>query len=150
VLNKHERGCRYFHRSQFVHLGSVSVSKLKLRHYHIPQLAFFPGAFIIGGFAGRLAANRCGLPDHTYQGVRTDRARADEETAEYAVAAMLPTHPVKDSRELRQRIDKYLDALRRTKKDNRGIPVIRQDGSISVDWSVNITEQLGKNSDRLR
>lgn len=55
---------------------------------------------------------------------------------------MLPQHPVKDSYELRQRIDQYLSALRRTKADQKGTPVYRGDGSIGVDWSINLAENL--------
>jgi ABC-type antimicrobial peptide transport system permease subunit len=70
------------------------------------------------------------------------KKQADAETAKYAVMAMLHNHPVKDSKELQQRIDKYRDALMRTKKDKRGIPVWRDDGTIGVDWSLSITDNI--------
>ena len=67
----------------------------------------------------------------------------DEETARYVVLAMLRQHPVEDSRELQERIDQYLDALKRTKKDKRGVPIYREDGSIGVDWSLDFREKMG-------
>jgi hypothetical protein len=70
------------------------------------------------------------------------KKQADAETAKYVVMAMLPQHPVKDSKELQQRIDKYHDALMRTKKDKRGIPVWRDDGTIGVDLSISITDTI--------
>jgi hypothetical protein len=66
----------------------------------------------------------------------------DEEIARYVVLAMLPQHPIKDSNDLQERIGKYLDALERTKKDKRGVPVYRQDGLIGVDWNLSATENL--------
>jgi ATPase subunit of ABC transporter with duplicated ATPase domains len=70
-------------------------------------------------------------------------ANRDETIARYIVFAMLPQHPVKDSKELQQRVDQYLVALRRTKADHRGTPVYRENGSIGVDWSINLNETLG-------
>jgi hypothetical protein len=81
-------------------------------------------------------------------GLRAARANGEEETAKYMVEATSHTHPPKDSREVRQRIDQFLDALRRTKRDKRGTAIIRQDGSIGVDWSVSIDERLGINTGR--
>jgi hypothetical protein len=73
---------------------------------------------------------------------RRAEANKDQEIARYVVAAMLPQHPVKDSYELKQRIGQYLNALRRTRTDSRGTPVYREDGSIGVDWSINLDEKL--------
>jgi len=70
--------------------------------------------------------------------LRDAEANKEETIASYVVAAMLPQHPVKDSYELRQRVDQYLVALRRTKADHRGTPVYRENGSIGVDWSINV------------
>jgi len=66
----------------------------------------------------------------------------DQEIARYVVAAMLPQHPVKDSYELQHRVDEYLAALRKTKTDHRGTPVYRENGTIGIDWSINIKEDL--------
>ena len=79
--------------------------------------------------------------------LREAEANKDETIAQYVVAAMLPQHPVKDSYELRQRVDRYLDALRRTKADQRGAPVYRADGSIGVDWSINVGVNLSIKSE---
>lgn len=78
-----------------------------------------------------------------YQKARREAdANKDETIARYVVAAMLPRHPVKDSYELRQRVDQYLVALRRTKADHRGTPVYRENGSIGVDWSISVGENI--------
>jgi hypothetical protein len=49
---------------------------------------------------------------------------------------------VKDSKDLEQRVSAYLDALRRAKADGRGAPVYREDGSIAIDWSIKVGEQI--------
>ena len=79
---------------------------------------------------------------------RGAQAVKHQEIARYVVAAMLPQHPVKDSYELQQRIEQYLTALRRTKADHRGTPVYRENGTIGVDWSINIKEDLSINDGR--
>ena len=79
---------------------------------------------------------------------RGAEAAKDQEIARYVVAAMLSQHPVQDSYDLQQRIDQYLAALRRTKADHRGTPGYRENGSIGVDWSINIKENLSINPGR--
>ena len=72
----------------------------------------------------------------------TDEKQKDEEIAKYVVMSMSHQYPVHNSQELRLRIDKYLDALKRTKEDKRGVPTYRGDGSIGVDWSLRITDTI--------
>lgn len=75
--------------------------------------------------------------------IRTEaQTREDRQIAQYAIAAMLPDFPVKDSKELDQRVTRYLDALSRARADGRGVPVVRQDGSIGVEWSITITDTI--------
>jgi hypothetical protein len=73
----------------------------------------------------------------------------DENIARYSVAAMFHRCPVKDSRQYEARIGAYLDALARTKKDGRGVPVWREDCSIAVDWSLVVADTLSW-KDRVR
>ena len=67
------------------------------------------------------------------------RKQQDVKTAWLVVLAMSTQHPASDSRELQERVVKYLDALNRTKKDGRGVPVYREDGTIGVDWKLTIS-----------
>ena len=70
------------------------------------------------------------------------KKQSDEEAARYLVMAMLPQHPVKNSIEIQQRIDKFLDAIKRTKKDKHGAPVWREDGTIGVDWKISLYDKV--------
>ncbi|MEX2222531.1 MAG: hypothetical protein WEG40_12105, partial [Candidatus Rokuibacteriota bacterium] len=81
-----------------------------------------------------------------YQRNLADTAvQEDLRLAHYVVGAMLNQHPVKDSRELDERVGRYLDALRRTKADKRGVPVYRADGTIAVDWAMSIGDTIRLN-----
>lgn len=70
--------------------------------------------------------------------LRDSTAREEEAIARYVVAAMLLRHPPRDSQDVDRRVQTYLEALRRTKADKRGVPVYREDGSIGVEWSLSL------------
>jgi len=80
----------------------------------------------------------------TYKGIR----KAEIDDARYYVATTHCAHLPKNSREVQQSVDKYVDAKRRAKEDGRGVPIIRDDCSVGVDWSININELLGSNTGR--
>ncbi len=94
----------------------------------------------IGGLLGWLGNY------YFYQkGEKANVMREDETIARYVVLAMSPRYPIKDSRELDRRVESYLDALRRSKADGRGVPVYRDDGSIGIDWSLKLNDSLQLN-----
>ena len=61
-------------------------------------------------------------------------AKKDEEIAWRVVLAMSTQHPARDSQELHDRVDEYLDALNEAKKAGRGVPVYRADGLIEITY----------------
>lgn len=77
-----------------------------------------------------------------YVGKYLGRSSEEEKIAQYAVVAMLPGCPVKDSKELETRVATYLSALKRARADGRGAPVWREDCTIGVEWSITIPERI--------
>lgn len=73
------------------------------------------------------------------------RGEHEDTTARWAVASMLQRCPVKDSTELEARKDTYLAALRRAKKDGRGVPVWREDCTIGAHYTVPLGDTLRLN-----
>lgn len=71
-----------------------------------------------------------------------DRPREEENIARWAAASMYQRCPARDSREAEVRINTYLDALRRAKKDGWGVPIVRDDCSIGVHWSIEVKEKF--------
>lgn len=76
------------------------------------------------------------------KGEEASAVREEENIARYVVLSMALRYPLKDSRDLDSRVKSYLDALRKTKADKRGVPVYRDDGSIGVDWSLSFEESV--------
>ncbi len=96
---------------------------------------------LVGTLLGTLLSGLVSL--HFYRRASQDSAEQESRTiARHVVAAMLPQHPAKDSKEFEDRVQRYLAALTQARADGRGVPVYRQDGTIAVDWSLSFNEAL--------